>query len=156
MYCKCSNSQIHSVWEQSAQQWQKLAWRKTYNHQGIHYNSIYMWTFLFIHHLVDLVDNIGLQSKFLDPIKYTHHIEQSIDEQDCPIRKGRHFGESHFHCQMTNLWCDCEEELGSLCHFTLNPYVALHKIDEMFRDGKAKAGSSIFLFEKVCFRNDRK
>jgi hypothetical protein len=49
---------------------------------------------------------------------------------------------------MTDLGSDCEEELRSFCHFTLYPHVALHKVDETFRDGKTEARSSIFLFEK--------
>jgi hypothetical protein len=46
---------------------------------------------------------------------------------------------------MAYLGSDREEELGSFCHFTLDPHVALHKVNETFRDGKAKARSSIFL-----------
>ena len=105
-----------------------------YHRERINNNGIKVGATFLVRNFGNVVDDIGLETKFLDSLNNARGITQSIDKHDRTSLEWLHLLQRVLHRALTNLGSDREEELAAFCDFAFDPHVPLHEVNEAFRN----------------------
>lgn len=107
-----------------------------YHRERIDDDGIKVRTTLFVRNFGNVVSDIGLETKFLNSLHDAGGITQRIHKHNRTPLEWLHFLQRVLHRALANLGRDREEELAAFRNLTLDPHVALHEVDETFRNGE--------------------
>lgn len=82
----------------------------------------------------NVMSDICLESKFLNPLHDASGINQRVDKHDRTSLERLHLLQRVLHWTLANLGRDREEEFAALGNLTFDPHVTLHEVDETFRN----------------------
>lgn len=108
-----------------------------YDAQRIYHNGVEMRTLLFIGQTSDFVNDIWFKPELPNPLRNAGSITECVNKQDATLGERRHLGQRDLQRAMADLGRDGKVESTAFGHFTLDPHIALHEVDESLGDGKS-------------------